>query len=693
MYFDILLLDDEACLSKSYRERRDLLSKTVNPVYGRSGIAEQDYINFALPGCDKVLLDFFAMAAAQRWEGLVLKASKESYFTLPRQGTDEFHGKWIKLKKDYIPGLGDTADFAIIGARYDSREALNLRQIKNLRWTSFFVGCIDSERTASRHSSTRPVYRVVDVISSDNLHPQIIQTLNQYGQFRCSEYDEQTSPFKIYQDQVQHPQMDVIFKKPFVVEMLGSGFEKPQNTRYYVLRFPRVIKIHSDREAEEAITFKGLQKLAKDSLSVPADGMSQEVSRWTEKLVALEGQPEYIVERSEDSFSDVLNQSTKSSVDGLNPQPSEQPVARIGLQSSSMPSSYSKPTVHCSSPSEENKLRVKQQDSVSSVSGTRKRPRSRSPHVIVLPDDTQSTASTSGKTTSGQHNGCHERHLADLTNISANKHFKSSDRESIKTSCDSKKSSTSQRMDSSFNTTPKTSQHIPNGKPGLGHNGGDEHNSKGIIRHEEKLFSKSSPPLVAFDKYELRLPRILINFPVFCGREIPRDRIYSVTSNCKKQSRFSCPTIRSFLFNVLSGGPNNSPFACHAGIVLVDADDSHANNVAEDITDVGNALSELQKAGQLFGAGVIIFLHWETAQHRTMNNSMTEYEDMRKWWKTFGNQSFVGCLKWGLGDLKDTREEKDRSKAKGHTAVASSSGAPAGDVTVSWVWRDILSLL
>ncbi|KAF2174804.1 hypothetical protein K469DRAFT_685400 [Zopfia rhizophila CBS 207.26] len=54
------------------------------------------------------LWDAFTRAITQRWEGLVLKERDDPYYSSSK------NNGFIKLKKDYIKGLGDTIDFAIV---------------------------------------------------------------------------------------------------------------------------------------------------------------------------------------------------------------------------------------------------------------------------------------------------------------------------------------------------------------------------------------------------------------------------------------------------------------------------------------------------------------------------------------------------------------------------------------------------
>jgi len=54
-------------------------------------------------------------------EGLILKPELSAYNDL-RPGM-----RWVKVKKDYIPGLGDTLDLVVVGACWDKNRGRELR--------------------------------------------------------------------------------------------------------------------------------------------------------------------------------------------------------------------------------------------------------------------------------------------------------------------------------------------------------------------------------------------------------------------------------------------------------------------------------------------------------------------------------------------------------------------------------------
>ncbi|CAI7601087.1 unnamed protein product [Penicillium glandicola] len=292
MFFDILLLDNDVCLAKPHRERRLLLQKVVKTIPGRADLAHQEVLDFNRVDSYHRLEKTFEKAITQRWEGCVLKASDEPYFPIYSTGVDHMFGRWIKLKKDYIPGLGDTLDVALIGARYNSRDAADLRQIKKLKWTHFFVGCLVNKDRV-KQGDALPHFKVVDVLNRHCMSIQTMQTLNQLGEF----YARQPESFEGFHVEYGHdnlPTATALFKCPFVVEVLGSGFEKPSSARYSTLRFPRILKIHSDRTLEECTSFQELQLAAEQARAVPTDEL-EERENWSQRLKVASGLDQYIV--------------------------------------------------------------------------------------------------------------------------------------------------------------------------------------------------------------------------------------------------------------------------------------------------------------------------------------------------------------------------------------------------------------
>ncbi|KAJ5621035.1 hypothetical protein N7510_005019 [Penicillium lagena] len=306
VFFDILLLDDDVCLAKPHRLRRLLLQDTIHLIPNRAAVSEQRVLDFGRPDSQHQLQVSFAKAIAQRWEGYVLKACEEPYFPMYSSGVDNAFGRWIKLKKDYIPGLGDTLDLVLLGTSYESRDAAALQHHGKLQWTHFFVGCLlNKEETLQ--SRKLPRFKVVDVIDRHCMHIQTMKILNEYGKFYACNPDS-CQNFNFEYGHGNLPAISMLFKKPFVVEMMGSGFEKPSGARYFTLRFPRVLKVHMDRPFEDAASFRELQLAAEKSRAVPAEDLSQEREEWSKRLEVGSGLNQYIVRKSR-SFSSASSSS------------------------------------------------------------------------------------------------------------------------------------------------------------------------------------------------------------------------------------------------------------------------------------------------------------------------------------------------------------------------------------------------
>lgn len=283
VFFDLLLLDDEVVMNKPVEERRQWLREVYRKISGHALGAEWKMVNFsARPVARRILMQQFAASIAQRCEGLVLKPCGVPYFSL-EVNPASYAQSYIKLKKDYMTGMGDEADLAVVGGSYSAQQAASCG-VPGIRWTEFHLGCLMNKVDVSRFDA-RPRFKVVGRIQQEHCIPKpILQAANTLGQYYAAPFKPGDSPETFDLDTMPGARIDAVFSKPFVFEVLGSGFEKPSNCNFYMLRHPRVTKLHEDRTWRDAISMQELQESAAAARSAAADSESQETRRWLDKL-------------------------------------------------------------------------------------------------------------------------------------------------------------------------------------------------------------------------------------------------------------------------------------------------------------------------------------------------------------------------------------------------------------------------
>lgn len=128
VFFDVLFLDGRSQLARPYCERREILESIVSIIPGQAILAERHLIDLKstheLP--EVCLARTFARCLAYHQEGLVLKSNSGNY--------GEDRNPWVKLKKDYIPGLGDCLDMILVGASWEKDRG---HQLKGMRFSPF----------------------------------------------------------------------------------------------------------------------------------------------------------------------------------------------------------------------------------------------------------------------------------------------------------------------------------------------------------------------------------------------------------------------------------------------------------------------------------------------------------------------------------------------------------------------------
>ncbi|KAI4193047.1 MAG: hypothetical protein LQ350_008492, partial [Teloschistes chrysophthalmus] len=279
-YYDVMLVDDNVIMNKAHADRRRRLQELVTCIPGRAKLSKQRVINFASSHGPERLRYLLSHAFAQRWEGLVLKPSDAPYTSLQYTARNSSSRCWIKLKKDYIPGLGDTADFAVVGAGYNAARAAQLQE-PAIKWTHFHLGCLRNKKEVISQKAT-PYFAVVTALE---VNREMAKHLNQHGQFVALPLGSLMSyrePFVLDIPKTL-VNMDVVFRKPFVLDVMGAGFDKEPSRSYFTLRFPRALRIHSDRNWKACVGFDELQGMAKAARTISEDTKA-EVARWMEQL-------------------------------------------------------------------------------------------------------------------------------------------------------------------------------------------------------------------------------------------------------------------------------------------------------------------------------------------------------------------------------------------------------------------------
>jgi DNA ligase-4 len=293
MYYDILLLDHIVLLERPQEERRRYLERLIAPVKGLAEIGVQHIVDFQSRTAPEHLRNIFASYITQRIEGLVLKSCKDPYFSC----SSGIHG--IKLKKDYITELGDIADILLVGARHDPKAKRDLGR-GNLKWNSFYMACLENKGDVSRFDA-KPRFRVIGVVSYMPEHE--MEYLNMRGEIFAIPSSQPNDHMDISMDAKQTKAPAVLFTTPFVVEILGSGYERAPNATYWTLRHPRLHKLHGDRAITDTASFDELQDMARTAQKSPEIGISQEDRDWIAKLKRADPRSKYIVDRSQSIIS------------------------------------------------------------------------------------------------------------------------------------------------------------------------------------------------------------------------------------------------------------------------------------------------------------------------------------------------------------------------------------------------------
>ncbi|GAA5824088.1 hypothetical protein JCM11251_001517 [Rhodosporidiobolus azoricus] len=306
VWFDLLLVGEESLLEEPYECRRARLESLIRPIQGFSMLSSSLTINFDHPSSALDALRLrFAQIIVKRCEGLMLKPLGSGYNDM-RTGQ-----KWVKLKKDFIPGAGDTLDFHVVGASWQKQRGREFLVPPSV-WTTFFVGLRADDLGPLPSRSSKPHLHILFSVSYGLTRDQLAKLCHEVRQSRPErfEYDpslmgettifrelerrKRRDPTVVYESACTSftfslaPHLrstatrpNVIFRQARVMELNGAGFQRTSGSPYYELRFPRITKFSRPDASGSPLSLADLQRTAEEAMQAePTDAQALVAAMW-----------------------------------------------------------------------------------------------------------------------------------------------------------------------------------------------------------------------------------------------------------------------------------------------------------------------------------------------------------------------------------------------------------------------------
>ncbi|EIW79187.1 DNA ligase/mRNA capping enzyme [Coniophora puteana RWD-64-598 SS2] len=272
VFFDVLFIGHASLLHVPYSARRSMLESVIKVVPGRSMLAKRRSVEAGRDDSLPMLRSIWAESIADHEEGLVLKASNGRY--------NDRRLPWVKLKKDYVPGYGDTIDLVLVAAAWEKDRGRELR-VPPTTFTTFYIGVLANSSAPESGVETRPHFEVY-FTASYGLSREQLEELNFWIRSDTVDHEEVKDAELEYSYSLLPglPAPSAFVRQPLLAELCGAGFTKSSQSKYYELRFPRITKVFrpAERHWREGLSLRDLDSIALDS--VGKDRVHKDIDDW-----------------------------------------------------------------------------------------------------------------------------------------------------------------------------------------------------------------------------------------------------------------------------------------------------------------------------------------------------------------------------------------------------------------------------
>ncbi|KAI4753008.1 ATP-dependent DNA ligase [Aureobasidium sp. EXF-3400] len=249
--FDLLFLNGEALVNQSFRDRRAKLYEAFKEVEGEFAFAQ--FGNSNELDAIQVLLEDSIKASC---EGLMVKMldGPESYYEPSRRSQN-----WLKVKKDYLAGAGDSLDLVVLGAYYGRGKRTNV-------YGAFLLACYNN--SSQQYESVCNIGTGFSEALLESLHetlsPLVIDRPKPFYSHSTGNKDQPDvwfEPRLVWEVKTADLTLSPRYKA--AADALGDPSGKGVS-----LRFPRYIRDRDDKKPDDATTARQVAEMYRKQESV-----------------------------------------------------------------------------------------------------------------------------------------------------------------------------------------------------------------------------------------------------------------------------------------------------------------------------------------------------------------------------------------------------------------------------------------